>query len=573
MSNSAPHGSQAPHDDHHISDHRSPLRKFLALLAEEKKDIGFIYVFSVFTALVGLALPLGIQGIITRVSGGLVFESVYVLIGLVILASAMSGVLQIMQIRLVEILQRRVFARTAFQMTLSLLRLRFDALRGSHLPELMNRFFDVITLQKSLPKLLIDLSAALIQILVGLLLLSFYHPFFIFLILFLAIFLYGIFRFTGPEGLYTSLKESTYKYKVAFWLEETARVVRPARLFSHAEAIRQTDKLVTTYLSYRDKHFKILIVQYAWIVVFKVLVIGGLLILGVVLVVDNRITLGQFVASEFVVLTLVGSVEKLVIYMDTIYDLLTATEKISHVTALYRENEDGAASLTTRNPHGERGAEIVLRDLSAADSVGRPVLQHYTAALLPGRLHLMDVHDQETINTLTDILLSAHEDYQGVALADGIPIRELDNFTWRQQLGLYSGSADLLAGTIETNLRLMHPDYSYNDFLLWMRRLGAEEDYLNLPDGLRNNLLPAGRNLEGYLAEIMPLAMRLMTAPRLLIIRDNVRFMTVGQKSRMVEVLAQYARTNTVIVFSADGIWRQDAALVNDLTNPTPAAQ
>lgn len=537
----------------------------MSLLSEERKDILFIYLYSLFTALIGLSLPLGIQAIITRISGGLIFESVYVLIGLVVIGAILSGVLQIMQIRLVEVLQRRIFARTAFQMTLSLLRLRFDALKGSYLPELMNRFFDVLTLQKGLPKLLIDLSAAIIQILVGLILLAFYHPFFILLMLFLGIFLFVLFRLTGQEGLRTSLKESTYKYKVAYWLEETARVVRPARLFNHAETIRQTDALVAQYLEYREKHFKILVTQYAWIVVFKVIVIGGLLIMGTALVVDTKITLGQFVASEFVVLTLVTAVEKLIIYMDTVYDLLSGTEKISHVTALYQESETGRTR-PVRN-HGQ-GVHLDLRNLTAEDASGRSVLKGYTTRLAPGRLHVMDVLDQETINTLTDILLSTHEDYSGAALADGIPIRELDNFEWRQQVALYSGSTDLIAGTLGSNLSLIQPHYSYPELLLWLRRLGAEEAYLSLERGLETPILPAGRNLEGFLAEMLPLAMRLMAGPRLLIVRDNVRFMTHEQKSRMVTVLEAYARQYTVVVFSGDSVWWEGAGRVHDLDTP-----
>lgn len=565
MTTSTPQGPQANDDKHHISDRRSAFRKFMSLLSEERKDILFIYLYSLFTALIGLSLPLGIQAIITRISGGLIFESVYVLIGLVVIGAILSGVLQIMQIRLVEVLQRRIFARTAFQMTLSLLRLRFDALKGSYLPELMNRFFDVLTLQKGLPKLLIDLSAAIIQILVGLILLAFYHPFFILLMLFLGIFLFVLFRLTGQEGLRTSLKESTYKYKVAYWLEETARVVRPARLFNHAETIRQTDALVAQYLEYREKHFKILVTQYAWIVVFKVIVIGGLLIMGTALVVDTKITLGQFVASEFVVLTLVTAVEKLIIYMDTVYDLLSGTEKISHVTALYQESETGRTR-PVRN-HGQ-GVHLDLRNLTAEDASGRSVLKGYTTRLAPGRLHVMDVLDQETINTLTDILLSTHEDYSGAALADGIPIRELDNFEWRQQVALYSGSTDLIAGTLGSNLSLIQPHYSYPELLLWLRRLGAEEAYLSLERGLETPILPAGRNLEGFLAEMLPLAMRLMAGPRLLIVRDNVRFMTHEQKSRMVTVLEAYARQYTVVVFSGDSVWWEGAGRVHDLDTP-----
>jgi len=561
-------------DKNHLADTRSPRKKLLALLAEDQKDIIFIYIYAIFTALMSLALPLGIQGIVTRISGGLIFESVYVLIGLVVVTTIISGILQVMQIRLVEVLQRRIFARTAFNMTLSLLRLRFDALRGTHLPELMNRFFDVITLQKGLPKLLIDLSAAFVQIVVGLMLLAFYHPLFLFFTLFLVFFVYALFTLTGSEAQKTSLKESTYKYKVAFWLEELARVVRPARLYNPEEAIRQTDEHVAHYLVARQKHFKVLVQQYAWIVVFKVLVVAGLLVLGVELVAQAQISLGQFVASELIVVTIISALEKIIMNMDTIYDLLAGVEKISHVVGLEPETVTGNARLPERKPKkgatqaALAGVHIDIRNLTTTDSSGRRVLTGYDAQIAPGRLHVMDVIDQETINVLTDILLSAHEDYTGLALADGIPIRELDNYAWRQNVSLYTGATDLLTGTIESNLRLVSPHGQYAELLVWLRRLGAEEAYLSQPLGLETPILPLGRNLEGMLAEALPLAMRLLAHPRLLIVRDHVRFVTQPQKERFIEILAAYARQHTVVVFSGDNLWNETTRRVHELTTP-----
>jgi hypothetical protein len=70
---------------------------------------------------------------------------------------------------------------------------------------------------------LIDFSTALLQILFGIILLSLYHPFFIFFGALLLIVLYAIFKFSYNSGLTSSLKESKYKYKVAGWLQEIAR--------------------------------------------------------------------------------------------------------------------------------------------------------------------------------------------------------------------------------------------------------------------------------------------------------------------------------------------------------------
>ena len=155
--------------------------------------------------LISLTLPLGIQATVSLVSGGVVFSSIYLLIALVIIGVLATGGLQVMQITLVEYLQRRVFTKAAFEFAFRVPRIKAEALLNYYPPELMNRFFDVLTIQKGLPKLLIDLSSGIIQILFGLILLSFYHPFFVFFSLILIGMLSLIFYTTGPKGLQSSI--------------------------------------------------------------------------------------------------------------------------------------------------------------------------------------------------------------------------------------------------------------------------------------------------------------------------------------------------------------------------------
>ena len=57
-----------------------------------------------------------------------------------------TGVLQIVQISIVEQLQRRVFVRAALEFAYRIPRVRLEALTKSNTPELVNRFFDIITI-------------------------------------------------------------------------------------------------------------------------------------------------------------------------------------------------------------------------------------------------------------------------------------------------------------------------------------------------------------------------------------------------------------------------------------------
>ena len=331
----------------------SPVKRFFRLLSTEKKDIIYILFYSVIIGLLSLVLPLGIQTTVELISGGVFFSSVYVLIGIVILGVLIGGALQIVQISLVEHLQRRVFTKAAFEFAFRIPRLKMESILGNYAPELVNRFFDVLTIQKGLPKLLIDLSSGAIQIFFGLLLLSLYHPFFVFFSIILIAILILIFYLTGPGGLESSINESKYKYKVVQWLEELARALNSFKLAGNTDLpIKKTDQTVNNYLKYRKKHFGVLVTQFSFIVVFKAAVTGCLLIVGTILVVDRQITLGQFVASEVIIILILGAVEKVIMYIDIVYDLLTAVDKISHVTDLPLEKSGGIDFPRTNIEHG-----------------------------------------------------------------------------------------------------------------------------------------------------------------------------------------------------------------------------
>ncbi|MBK8081082.1 MAG: ABC transporter ATP-binding protein [Saprospiraceae bacterium] len=229
-------------------------------------------------------------------------------------------------------------------------------------PELMNRFFDTVIIQKGVAKILLEFTTAALQILFGLILLSFYHSFFIVfsvLVIFIA-FIIGNYIF--KRGLNSSLNESKYKYQVAYWLEELARTFTTFKLESSSPIpIRNADNLVMSYLTARNHHFRILLRQYYLFIVFKVLVAAGFLILGGILVFNQQMNIGQFVAAEIIVLLIIQASEKILLSLETVYDLLTSIEKISQVTDLELEKTQEEIFIPSEL---ENGLSLEFRDVS-----------------------------------------------------------------------------------------------------------------------------------------------------------------------------------------------------------------
>ena len=189
----------------------SPWQRFVGLLILEKKDIFQIFYYAIFSGIVALSLPLGIQSIINLIQGAQISTSWIVLVIIVTIGVIFSGALQLMQLRIIETIQQRIFTRASFELSYRFPKFKMNELRNYYPPELANRFFDTLTIQKGLSKILIDVPTALLQIIFALILLSFYHPFFIIFGILLLMLIYIVFKYTANKGLETSLVELVLK--------------------------------------------------------------------------------------------------------------------------------------------------------------------------------------------------------------------------------------------------------------------------------------------------------------------------------------------------------------------------
>lgn len=530
----------------------SPVLRLYRLLAAEKKDIFYVYVYALLIGLLSLTLPLGIQAAVELISGGVVFSSVYVLIAFIILAVMGTGALQVFQVTIVEYLQRRVFTKAAFEFAYRVPRIRMESVLNLHMPELMNRFFDVLTLQKGLPKLLIDLSTGVIQIIFGLLLLSFYHPFFVFFGIFLLAILFTIFYLTGPKGLRSSITESKYKYKVVYWLEEMARTLYSFKLSGNTSLpIKKTDYNVNNYLKNRSTHFKVLIGQYAYVLLFKAVVTGGLLIIGTILVVNREITLGQFVASEVIIILILNSVEKIIMYMDVVYDMLTAVDKIAHVTDLPLEDSGGIDIPDSQLQ--DQGLTVELKKMTYTfPGAKKPALQDVNLKINAGELICISGGNNSGKSTLTSMISGIHTEYEGIITYNRYNLKDLDMTHLRDKIGKNVSQEDIFEGSILDNILVGKPFSDMNAAIQAIEKVGLSEEIYQLEKGLDTQILSAGKGFSNSFINKMILARCLAKKPSLLILNDFFSNFQKHERLRLIEMLTDPENNWTLIVVSND---------------------
>ena len=529
----------------------SPLQRFFRMLSLDQKEILLIYTYAIFSGLINLSLPLGIQAIIGFVNSARFSTSLYLLIFMVVLGVAAAGAIQILQLTMTEILQRRIFVRSSFEFAHRIPRFKMEDISRFYAPELINRFFDTLTVQKGLSKILIDFSSSTLQIIFGLVLLSFYHSFFVFFGIFLIVLIILIIWITAPRGLKTSLYESKYKYEVAHWLEEMGRVMGTFKLAGETDLpMEKTNEHVEHYLKYRKQHFSVLIIQFANIVGFKMLITGGLLILGSILVVKQEINLGQFVASEIIILLVLSSAEKLITTLETIYDVLTGMEKLGQVMDVPLEDTSGR---NLQEICGDKGLSVELNNLSYThpDSEN-PVLKNINIQVEEGeRVAIVGVN-QSGKSTLLSIISGLLHNYSGSILFNGIPLRDIEVTSLRDVIGDNLGEQDLFNGTLEENISVGKSDVSIEDMLWSIEQVGLNEFFKKLPKGLSTMINPEGQGLSSSIKQKIILARTFAEHPKMVVMDSVMNELDLTDRNRIYNLITGRENKWTLIVVTDD---------------------
>ncbi len=531
----------------------TPWQRFINLLQLDRKDIRQVIYYAIFAGIVSLSLPLGIQAIINLIQGAQVSSSWIILVVLVTLGTAFQGILQMMQLRILENIQQKMFTRASFEFAYRFPKIKLSELRNYYPPELANRFFDILTVQKGLPKILIDFPAAFLQIFFGLLLLSFYHPFFIIYGFLLVILIYIVFKFTAKKGLETSLYESKNKYKVAHWIQEIARSLISFKLSGKTQlAMQRNDELTTGYLKARENHFRILLIQFIQMVGFKILVTAGLLIIGGLLVLNQQMNIGQFVAAEIIILLVISSVEKLIRGLESFYDVLTSLEKIGQIVDKELEEQKGVDPFANNHE-----LKIELDNVKYTTPDGLEIIQcaEFDISHLD-RIHL-DGNSGSGKTTLLKIFSGLITPTNGTLYVNDTSIKGVCMTEYRAYIGQVLPSQSPFEGTILENITFGNPAIAQEKLHSILKTVGLIDFIKEQPMGLKTMLYPEGQQIPHTVSKRIILARAIINEPKLLLLKDPLEHFDPKEAERIINYLVAPERPWALVVASQNDYWKK----------------
>lgn len=491
---------------------KDKIKELTDFLLLDQKDIRLVVFYGITASLLTLIMPLGAQSLFTNIAYGTVLQPVLIISFIVLVLLMFSSVLMSLQTYLVEIIQRRIFSRSSFSIAKFIPKTDYQDFSKINGVELLNRFFEVLHVQKMQSLILMDGLSIFLQTIIGLCLLAFYHPYLLAYDLLLFAALYLIVFKLGAGGIDTSLKESKEKYKVAAWLEEMAKN-KP--IFSSEQSLdfskTRTDLEVKNYLKARENHFKILFKQYVGTFALYAFANASLLLLGGWLVIIGELTIGQLVAAELIVSGIVLNVIKFGKYIESGYDLVASFDKLSQIFRIKTETKSENTIQETDF------SAIVAQDIQFHYPETNTITKPFNYQFESGKSYSIFGLNGTGKTTLAEMLANLRRPSQGLMK---VGVRDYQDINAAQLRNFihFIATPQLFTGTLLENL-ILSDQVSYEPHLIdILEYFGIYQKIKELPEGFSFQVTNFETQISNHLASLVTLCRSLYFKPKVVVL-------------------------------------------------------
>lgn len=506
--------------DHHHHGHLPPVKRFLRILKPERKDIITLLIFSVFSGLLYLSLPLAVDTIVTNLAFGAqsdpYIQALFVVAQILAVCLILQALVLAFQYYIAEVIQRRIFVRTASELAFRLPRVKAESLEGIHGPELVNRFLDVVTVQKNTTYFLLEGVNLVAASLIGMLLLAFYHPILLLFVGVLVVLIVLVTWILGRGTVDSAIEESIPKYDLVAWFQEIAAYPFMFKGSGGYDlAYHRTNLLATKFVNARKKHFGKVFRQICGLLILSIVSSVAILVIGTWLVLSQQITLGQLVAAELIMSSIIYSLLKLGKKLEAWYDTMASTDKLGHIFDLETESSAGECPVVDYS----KGISIQARELSFGYPDGKPLFSGQNFKIEPGEKVAVYGPQGSGVSSMLNLFFAVRKATGGSLSFDGLDARNWDLETLRESIQLLRRD-ELIEGTIIDNLRLGRAEISLDEIKDALEKVGILDNILRKKDGLNLHVQVGGAPLSYTQRISLLIARALVQKPRLLLVDE-----------------------------------------------------
>ncbi|MEM1051386.1 MAG: ABC transporter ATP-binding protein [Pseudomonadota bacterium] len=515
-------------------------RTFMEILRPERSFYGLALVYGIGVSLLSLATPISVQFLVNTVANTALAAPLVVLsltlFGLLIL----FGSLYALRIHLMELFQRHFYARMVSEISLLSVYAQDPFFTDRKSSALFNRYFDVIIVQKAIPVLFIGGFSVVLQVAVGFVLVSLYHPLFLVFTLVMSALIWVIWLVWGARAIRTGIDLSHAKHETANWLETIGGsngFFKSQRRIDHA--IARTDQFTHDYLNAHKRHFRQHFSQALAFLLLYALASAALLGLGGWLVIQGQLTLGQLVAAELVLSVAFFGVAQLGTYLTYFYDLCAAIEEISLFYDVEQEPPGSAAEMS-----GDDHALV----LKGASGTARGEDIEFNLEIPSGSMVMAKASNHGIQRLFTNLLKLHSRATSGFITIGGIDVGDIEAYNLRKDVHVLERPS-FVGMTIREYLALSCRDTASKRMMGALETVGLIDTVSNLKNGLDTQIAYTGWPLSAVELQQLKLANALLERPRILVLSQLYDLVEEDNLARTIRDL-RGQRYSTVIYFS-----------------------
>jgi ABC-type bacteriocin/lantibiotic exporter with double-glycine peptidase domain len=281
--------------------------------------------------------------------------------------------------------------------------------------------------------------------------------------------------------------------------------------------------------------------QFWSLVAFKIIITAAMLIVGVYLLLNQQINIGQFIAADIVILAVINSVEKLILTLDKAYDTLTAIEKLDKIKSA--ELESAGTDIIA----GSNGMKIDFKNVSFNYPNGKNVLSEINLEVQPGEKVLIVGNSGSGKSTLLRLLTGTFTNFSGAIRINNIALGSYSIDSLRSSTGVLISQQDIFQGTIRDNITMGDKNISNEELYQLTKSTGLESFIGELEIGFDTDIDPAGKKLPVKIKQGILLARALFCRKTLLLLENPFDGLEVNTIESVKEMMAKLENVTMLV--------------------------
>lgn len=286
---------------------------------------------------------------------------------------------------------------------------------------------------------------------------------------------------------------------------------------------------------------------------------------GAWLVIHNQLTIGQLVAFNMLLASVITPFQRLTVLWNEVQEVAIAVERINDVLEAEPE-EDWQAQIHQHLPQlqGFLRFENVTFRYHPESEIN--VLENLSFEVRPGQTVALVGRSGSGKTTIAKLVLALYPPTEGKILIDGQDITTISRQSLREQIGVVDQDTFLFGSTIRENISLRHPEAPLEEIIEAAKQAGADSFIQQLPMGYETQIGESGGMLSGGQRQRLAIARALLGNPRLLVL-DEATSNLDAESERIIQTNLNTVlrnRTTLVIAHRLSTVRKADLILVLD---------